>query len=288
MDIAVANATVRATREQAIADARDDLRELSRRAVEAGRDRSRRIIKTSRIDPRTGEIRYNPAGRHLRDWYFHVYLNTLRHNLGQPVATIDAQQVEDATSLLKRLRPHADSLNCLHIVGVVRNTAVDDASHVAGDVVDHLAGVGARRAISHAPDDRFGDDTLALHVTRHWYLACYDDTIRRATDTSHPLAASMRVHEIEVAQAIASGDARPVIGRNGAPLEPDLHVDQASRQSFIDHDPAEVAMIMFNHKQGLGASAAAARQISDQGTLTADQIAQPDQRTTAVARNQTR
>ena len=111
MDIAVAEATVRATREQATADARDDLRELSRRAVEAGRDRSRRIIKTSRIDPRTGELRYNPAGRLLRDWYFHVYLNTLRRNLGEPAATIDAQQVEDTTSLLRRLRPHADSLD---------------------------------------------------------------------------------------------------------------------------------------------------------------------------------
>ena len=93
MDIAVADATVRATREQAAAVARDDLREMSRRAVEAGRDRSRRIIKTSRIDSHTGELRYNPAGRLLRDWYFHIYLNTLRRNLGEPAGTIDAQLI---------------------------------------------------------------------------------------------------------------------------------------------------------------------------------------------------
>ena len=288
MDIAVAEATVRATREQAAADARDDLREMSRRAVEAGRDRSRRIIKTSRIDPHTGELRYNPAGRHLRDWYFHVYLNTLRHNLGQPAATIDAQQVEDTTSLLRRLRPHADSLACLHVVGAVRNTAVDDASQAAADVNDHLADVGAQRAVLHAPDDRFGDDTLALHITRHWYLHCYDDTIRAATDTRHPLAASTRVHEMDVAQAIVSGDVHPVIGQSGAPLVADRNVDQAFRSLGVERDPGEAAMIMFNHQQPVGASSAANRQANEQATLNADRAALADPQPAAVTRTRTR
>jgi hypothetical protein len=287
MDIAVADATVRATREQATADARGDLRELSWRAVEAGRDRSRRIIKTSRIDPRTGELRYNPAGRLLRDWYFHVYLNTVRRHLGQPAATIDAQQVEDTTSLLKRLRPHADSLKCLHVVGAVRNTGVDDASHAVADVVDHLAVVGARRAVLHAPDDRFGDDTLALHITRHWYLHCYEDSIRGATDTRHPLAAGNSVRVMDVAQAIVSGNVQPVIGRSGAPSVTDRHVDQAFCGPLVGRDPGEAARIMFNHQQPIEASAAADRQANKQATINADPQALPDPQTAAAMRTRT-
>ena len=140
----------------------------------------------------------------------------------------------------------------------------------------------------HAPDDRFGDDTLALHITRHWYLHCYDDTIRAATDTRHPLAAGTRVHEMDVAQAIASGNVHPVIGQSGAPLVTDRHVDQAFRGPRIDRDPGEAAMIMFNHQQPIEASAAADRQASEQATINADPQALPDPQTAAVTRTRTR
>lgn len=217
MDAAVAAAVAQSTRQQAVHDARNDLWEMRRRAVEAGRDRSREIIKTSRIDRRTGDIRYNPAGRVLRDWYFHVYLNTLRDRLGDPAVAIDAQQVEDTTALLRRVR-RSSGLNTLRAVGVVRNTAVDDAAQAAADVVDHLTGVSMRRAILHAPDDRFDGDQLAIHVTRHWYQHCYDDHIHGATRTRQPLSDITDGQEHEIARTLATGEVRRIIGDDGIPL----------------------------------------------------------------------
>lgn len=217
MHIQVADITAQVTREQAVHDARNDLWELRKRAVESGRDRSREIAKTTRIDTRTGELRYNPAGRLLRDWYFHVYLNTLRANLGEPAIAIDAQQVEDTTGILRRLRD-AHGVAALKVVAVIRDTAADDAAHAAADIVDHLTTVAARRAILHAPDDRFDGNPLAIHVTRHWYQHCYNDHLYGATRTRHPLADVTDGQQHEVARTLASGQARRIIGDDGIPL----------------------------------------------------------------------
>lgn len=217
MDPAVAAAVAQLTREQAVLDARNDLWELRHRAVEAGRERSREIAKTTRIDPRNGQLRYNPAGRLLRDWYFHVYLNTLRSRLGEPAVTIDAQQVEDTTGILRRIR-QSDGLIALHAVAAIRDTAVDDAANAAADIVDHLAAVAMRRAIVHAPDERFDGDEVAVHVTRHWYQHSYDDHVHGATRSRHPLAEVTDGQEREVAKALSAGDVRRIIGTDGIPL----------------------------------------------------------------------
>ncbi len=191
---------------------------MRRRAVEAGRERSRKIIKTSLIDPRTGEIRYNPAGRLLRDWYVHVYLNTLRADLGEPSVPIDAQQVEDTTSLLRRLRPEADSDSTLRAVGVIRNVAIDDAARAAAEIVERLHAVGARRAIEHAPDQRFDADELRVHVVRHWYLRCYVDHLEQATRSQQPLTRVTHGEEAQVALVLETRIPRRLIGEDGVPL----------------------------------------------------------------------
>ena len=213
----LAAAVAKTTRDQAVHDAREDLWELRRRAVEAGRDRSRRIAKTTRIDPRNGELRYNPAGRLLRDWYFHVYLNTLRRDFGEPAVAIDAQQVETTTHILKGMR-NADGLAALKVVALIRDTAVDDAAQAAAGVVYHLAGVAARRAVLHVADDRFGGDELAIRVTRHWYQHCYDDHVFGAVRCRHPLAEVTDAQEHEVARTLSTGEARRIIGTDGVPL----------------------------------------------------------------------
>lgn len=218
MDAAVAETVVRATREQAANDAQADLKEMRRRAVEAGRERSRKITKTSRIDPRTGEIRYNPAGRLLRDWYVHVYLNTLRANLSQPSVPIDAQQVEDMTTLLRKLRPGASRDNTLHAVGLIRNVAVDDAARAAAEIVTSLKAVGERRAIRHAPDDRFDADPLRVHVARHWYVRCYQDHVERTTLSQQPLTGVTRGEEVQVARVLVTRVPSRLVGDDGVPL----------------------------------------------------------------------
>ena len=70
----------------------------------------------------------------------------------------------------------------------------------------------------HAPDDRFGDDTLAIHITRHWYLHCYDDHIHGATRTRQPLAEITDGQQHAVAHALATGQIRRIIGADGIPL----------------------------------------------------------------------
>ena len=165
MDLAVAGTAAHATRNQAIEDARTDLDRLRRRAVEAGREESRRLTKVSRIDPRSGDIRYRPSGRLMRDWYLHCYLNELRHRLGYPSVPVDAQQVEDTAAQLRRLAPNAKPLAALRSVAVLRDVAASDAAQAAAAITESLADTAARRAIQHAPDGRFDGDQVRVHVT---------------------------------------------------------------------------------------------------------------------------
>ncbi len=218
MDATVADTVARATRDQAVSDAHDDLQKLRRHAVEAGRERSRKITKTSRIDPRSGEIRYNPAGRLVRDWYVHVYLNTLRSKLGEPAEVIDAQQVEDTTKQLHLMRPAVSSIGALRAVAVIRGVAISDAARAASQIVDSLRSVGARRAIQHAPDDRFDGDLLRVHVTRHWYLRCYQDHVEHVTKSQQPLTAVTYGEQAQVAVVLETRVARRLIDRHGLPL----------------------------------------------------------------------
>lgn len=218
MEAAVAETVARATREEAAQDARADLKELRRLAVEAGRERSRKIVKTSRMDTRTGEIRYNPSGRLLRDWYLHVYLNTLRANLGEPAVLINAQQIEDTTSQLCRIQAESEPTRALQAVGVVRNAAVDDAAHAATEIVAKLHHAAARRAVLHAGDERFDGDQVRVHVTRHWYQRCYDDHVEAATRSQQPFAGVTDAEEQQVARTLETRTIRRLIGRDGIPL----------------------------------------------------------------------
>lgn len=218
MQPAVAQSVAAGTREQAQRDAQDDLRELRRQAIEAGRERSRKIIKISIINEATGTLRYNAAGRLLRDWYMHVYMNSLRTNLGEPSIVIDAQQVEDLTALVHRVRPDSDPLRALHAVGAMRNVAVDDAAHAAAAVVERLRAVGAERAVRHAPDRRFDGDAVRVHVTRYWYLRCFTAHVEAATESQQPLSAVTPAEQNLVAQTLESRKIRRIIGRDGLPL----------------------------------------------------------------------
>lgn len=218
MDATVAETVARATRDQAVNDAHDDLQKLRRHAVEAGRERSRKITKTSRIDPRSGEIRYNPAGRLVRDWYVHVYLNTLRSKLGEPAEVIDAQQVEDTTKQLHLMRPAVSGVGTIQAVAVIRDVAISDAARAASQIVDILRSVGARRAIQHAPDDRFDGDRLRVHVTRHWYLRCYQDHVEHVTGSQQPLTAITYGEQAQVAVVLETRVPRRIIDRHGVPL----------------------------------------------------------------------
>ena len=259
MEPAVAEAVARTTREQAHHDATADLRELRRQAVEAGRDRSRKIIKVSRIDPRTGEIRYNPAGRLLRDWYFHVYINDLRDRLGELSEPIDAQQIEDCAALLHRIRPEAPPLTALQAVGVVRNTARDDAAHAAAEIASRLRSVVVRRAVLHAGDERFDANAVRVHVSRHWYKRCYDDCVEGATQSRMPLRAVTDAEERQVALILATGTVRRLIGDDNVPLVT-AHstlvneVDRRLAEGEIDVLPAHsIASLSFDATQPLSA-----------------------------------
>lgn len=218
MDLAVAETVVRGSHDQADKDALNDLRQLRTQAVEAARERSRKIIKVTLINEATGIARYNPAGRLLRDWYMHVYGNALRANLGEPAVVIDAQQVEDLAKLLRAVRPLAEPIRSLQAAGLVRNLAVDDANHAAVAIVERLRTVSAERAVRHAPDERFDGDVLRVHVSRHWYLRCYNARVEVATRSQQPLTGITSVEEKLVAETLATGKARRLIGRNGLPV----------------------------------------------------------------------
>lgn len=218
MEIAVAEAIASGTRDQAQQDAQNDLRELRKQAVEAGRERSRKLIKVSNINKATSVARYNPAGRLLRDWYVHVYLNSLRANVGEPSVVIDAQQIEDLAGLVHRVRPASEPLQALQAVGAVRNLAVDDANQAAATIVERLQSIGAERAVRHAPDERFNGDAVRVHVTRHWYLRCFSAHVEVATRSQQPLTGVTYVEQDLVARTLATGEIRPIIGRDGIPV----------------------------------------------------------------------
>lgn len=218
MEIEVAEAIASGTRDQAQQDAQNDLRELRKQAVDAGRERSRKLIKVTNINKATSVARYNPAGRLLRDWYVHVYLNSLRANLGEPAVVIDAQQVEDLAGLVHRVRPGSEPLQALQAVGVVRDLAVDDANHAATIIVERLRSIGAERAVRHAPDERFDGDAVRVHVTRHWYLRCFTAHVEVATNSQQPLTGVTYVEQDLVAHTLATREVRPIIGRDGVPV----------------------------------------------------------------------
>ncbi|GAA3623653.1 hypothetical protein [Microlunatus ginsengisoli] len=198
MDLQLAMVIAHDTRARAVTDARTDLDRLQRRAVDAGREESRRLVKVTRIDPVVGQARYRPAGRLLRDWYLHCYLNGLRGRLGNPAVTIDAQQVEDTAALLHRLTPTRTPRAALRAVAVLRDLADADAARATLTIITSLHATAARRAITHAPDGRFDADPVRVHVTRHWYLHCYLDHLQTATRTQPPQPAldDAAIHQI--------------------------------------------------------------------------------------------
>lgn len=215
MDATVAATIAHATRNQALDDARNDLNRLQLRAVEAGREESRRLVKVSHINRQTGQATYRPAGRVLRDWYLHCYLNGLRERLGHPSVVIDAQQIEDTAALLHRLAPETEPVQALRAGGVLRNAADADAAQATVTIMASLRSAAERRAIQHAPDGRFDNDQLRVHVTRHWYQRCYIDHVEAATRSQQPLTAVTGAEEHQVAVALASRAARQLVAADG-------------------------------------------------------------------------
>lgn len=242
MEREVAETVVRATREEAELRARDDLDQLRRQAVEAGRERSRKIIKITNINTSTGGISYNPAGRLLRDWYLHVYINSVRANLGQPNEAIDAQQVQDTALLLERVRPGAEPLQATSAVDATRKIAVADAAAAVARIIERLADAGAVRAIRQAPDHRFDSDPLRVHVTRHWYQRSYDRTVEEAVNARHARTAANDAEMVHVADALVTREARRLLGHDGA-----LVLPAYSDGLRIEGPAADAAMKMFNH-----------------------------------------
>ena len=218
MELVIAETIAQTTHAEAAQQAREDLDQLRKGAIAAGRQRSRKIIKVTAIDESTGSMHHLPTGRFLRDWYVNVYVNTLRANLSLPHEPIDAQQVEDATAIMRRIRPNAEPLSSLHAVGVVRDIAFADAAHVAVQMTERLHSIGDDRAIRHVPDERFDHDQLRVQVTRHWYKRCYDNTVNEAVMATHPLAAITQAEELQVAQVLATCQVRRLIGRDNIPL----------------------------------------------------------------------
>jgi hypothetical protein len=249
MEQEVAETVVRSTREEAERQARDDLDQLRRQAVEAGRERSRKIIKITTIDTDAGTISYNPAGRLLRDWYLHVYINSLRINLSQPNELIDAEQADETATQLQRLRPSAEPRHIVSAVDLTQKIAIADAATATARITEGLHEVGATRAVRHAPDNRFDGDPLRIQVTRHWYQRCYDDSVDAAAKVHKPQTEVTNDEMLQVANALAAGEARRVIGRDGVPVA--LAYADAAR---ITGPAADAARKMFNHPAVLTAS----------------------------------
>jgi hypothetical protein len=236
MELEVAETIARATREEAERQAQDDLDQLRRRAVEAGRERSRTIFKVTLINATTGAISYNPAGRLLRDWYLHVYINSLRANASQPSEVIDFQQVEETTAILMRIRA-VEPLQALKAVDVAAKSAVTDADVAAARITEHLHEAAAARAIRHTSDERFDGDLLRVHLSRHWYLRCYENTVDEAVKARHPLAPVTNAEILQVARTLATHEARRMIGRDGIPLvaAPRTAINQLHQALAADH-----------------------------------------------------
>lgn len=259
MDLQLAAIIAHDTREQAIADARTDLHRLQQQAIEAGRDESRRLIKVSHINRTTGQATYRPAGRLLRDWYLHCYTNNLRHRLGSPAVTIDAQQVEDTTALLHRLAPNQSGIAALRAVAVLRNIADADAAHATVSIATTLHANAANRAIVHAPESRFDGDQLRVHVVRHWYMHSYLDYVDIATRSAHPYTATGSA-ERQVALTLTSRTIHPLVfdaamtptaitGVHPDHLPTGAHLDSTAdpRLAIIEGPPEEAARLMFGH-----------------------------------------
>ena len=211
MDQLVAQAITRATREEAQRQAADDLDTLRSQAIEAGRERSRTVFKISLIDEDSGTISYNPAGRLLRDWYLHVYINTLRMKLSQPSEVIDPSDRKETASLLQELRPDAAGAQAALAVRSAEMIAVSDAASAAASIAERLHHAGAVRAIHHAPEDRFDGDELRVHVIRHWYEHCYDDFVDRAVRARHPLEVDVGAEDDSIVLALTAHEIREII-----------------------------------------------------------------------------
>jgi hypothetical protein len=305
MDVDVAGTVAHATRNQAIDDARSDLDRLRRRAVEAGREESRRLTKVSRIDPRSGEIRYRPAGRLMRDWYLHCYLNELRQRLGYPSVAVDAQQVEDMAAQLRRLAPNAKPLAALRSVALLRDVAVSDAAQAAVTITETLADVGARRALQHAPDGRFDDDLVRVHVTRHWYQRCYRDHIASALNARPPLTAVTAAEEHQVALALATTVVRRLVGDDGTVLvtahgtrtnaldravaSGEIGVVPATLVSAFDRDAPEELQLAVPYRWNHASNEDRTRWATEAGIMTSRQLPEwkrlPDEYHTAIVRH---
>ncbi|GAB3917609.1 hypothetical protein GCM10011575_31260 [Microlunatus endophyticus] len=218
MDQLVAQTITRATREEAQRQAADDLDTLRRQAVEAGRERSRTVFKISMIDDDSGTISYNRAGRLLRDWYLHVYINTLRSSLSQPSEVIDLSDRKETASLLEELRPNAAGAQAALAVRSAEMIAVSDAARAVASIAERLHHAGAVRAIHHAPEDRFDGDELRVHVIRHWYEHCYDDLVDRAVRARHPLEVDVRADDDQIVLALTAHEIRQIISSDGLSL----------------------------------------------------------------------
>lgn len=278
MDLELAAIIAHDTRDQAVHDARTDLHRLQQQAIEAGRDESRRLIKVSHINRDTGQASYRPAGRLLRDWYLHCYTNNLRHRLGSPAITIDAQQIEDTTALLRRLAPNQPPLAALRAVAMLRNIADADAAHATVSITTSLHAIAASRAIAHAPDMRFDADPIRIHVTRHWYLHSYLDHVHTATRTRQPHTYSDSV-ERQVAFTLTTRVVHPLFNDAATTLTTRTERNLAHEHAAADPDgaedpqlvinevsPEEAARLMFNHLDQLRSSVA--RRTEDPSTST--------------------
>jgi hypothetical protein len=218
MDQLVAQTVTRATRDEAQRQARDDLDVLRGQAVEEGRERSRRVFKISMIDETSGTISYNPVGRLMRDWYLHVYINTLRTRLSQPSEAIDPVDRQETASLLEGLRPNASKAQIVLAVRGAEMIAVSDAASAAASILGRLHHAGALRAIQHAPEGRFDGDELRIHVVRHWYEHCYDDLVDRAVRARHPLEVDVGAEDDQITLALATREVHRIISSDGLSL----------------------------------------------------------------------
>lgn len=269
MDLQLAEIIAHDTREQAVQVARTDLHRLQQQAIEAGRDESRRLIKVSHIDHSTGQATYRPAGRLLRDWYLHCYTNALRDRLGSPAVTIDAQQIEDTTRLLHRLTPNQTPIAALRAVGVLRDIADADAAHATVSIATTLHATAERRAIAHAPDNRFDADLLRIHVTRHWYLHSYLEHLHTATrsqPTANLVMAPPVAVESQVALTLSTGTIHSLVSDTITALSPldgrhagqtatdaDPAIGDDPRLEIRELQPDEAARLMFHHPAQLHA-----------------------------------
>lgn len=267
MDLQLAAIIAHDTHHQAVHEARTDLRRLQQQAIAAGRDESQRLIKVSHINRATGHASYRPAGRLLRDWYLHCYLNNLRTRLGSPAVTIDAQQIEDTTALLHRLTPNQTPLAALRAVALLRDVADADAAHATVSIATTLHVTAAHRAIAHAPDGRFDNDPLRIHVSRHWYLHSYVDHLQTATHSRPPQTAlhstALDVVEHQVAVTLTTRTIYPLVSdaimtlSTRDPDHPERLVEETIRPvaaeglPIINVSPEEAARLMFHHTSQL-------------------------------------